>query len=928
MKDFKQKIHNILKKVNKPSRYIGQEVGSFNKDWDTAEARAVLAFPDLYEIGISNLGLRILYDKINNYKERNLLADRVYAPEVDFRDELKKNNIPLYGLESFMPIKDFDLMALSLQYELSYPTILAMFEMSDIPIKSIDRDESHPIIAAGGPGSYNPEPISEFIDVFLIGDGETAIIEIMEEICSAKALGLSREETLRRIAGMHGFYVPLVHCHCEGFSPKQSKKLNNDVWIAASDFSSPPRNDKEFSINKRIDDIDNTDFPVKFPVPYMQAVHDRAVVEIRRGCGRMCRFCQPCFVNLPVRERSPEHIIEITENVLQNTGYDEYSLLSLSSNDYQNIEKLVSILNQKHACSGASISLPSQRADKFSLELAELVQSVRKSTVTFAPEAGSQRLRDVINKNLNEEQIIDAVLSVYKAGWQNVKLYFMIGLPTETYEDLDGIINLLKTIKDRARILKNELRLKKYLTITCTMSIFVPKPFTPFQWCGQDKMEVIEEKIRYIREKIRHVKDVKLNFHDSFLCSLEAAFSRGDKSLNSLVEHVYRQGSYLDAWREHFNKAIWIKAAESLSINFDDFASREFNVDEELAWDFLNVGVDKNWLIAEYKKALESENSVPCGEACSNCGVCAEFDVQPSLKSQKLDDCHCKGFSPKQSKEKTDENFWIASSAAQLPPRNDNATLKENNHRYRLKLQKIGDLKYISHLDWKKLVYGAIRKSGIKINFTQGFNPSPKFALAIALPLFIEGKEEFADIELKEKLSPVEIKERINVFLPENSKILEIVNISKAEISIDKTVSWAKYSALPADSKIFENINIKSIVKNHLLKENIIIEKKNHSDKKGLKTIDIRPAIHSLIVDESNGQYKLSFILRASNSCGTLRADEFLEGLAVSNAGLTANDAGLAASNDCSEINSIIPPEIEWNIVREKLLDNEFRELF
>lgn len=607
----KEEIEKILYKVNKPSRYIGQEQGSANKDWGAAEVRIALAFPDLYEIGISNLGLRILYNKINNYKQRNFLADRVYAPETDFRDQLLQNNIPLYALESFRSLKEFDLMAYSLQYELSYPTILSMLELAGIPCRNSERTETDPIIIAGGPGSYNPEPIAEFIDAFIIGDGEEVIIEILETIRKSKKLQLTRGQTLKNLACIRGIYVPFF-------------------YTANAPFFKPVPINKGIpeKIDKRIDQIDHTDYPVNFPVPHSSAVHDRAVVEIRRGCGRMCRFCQPCFVNFPIRERSQKNIIYLVDEVLKNTGYEEYSLLSLSSNDYKHIEELVRILNEKHAPTGVSLSLPSQRADKFSLELAQLVQAVRKSTITIAPEAGTQRLRNVINKNLTQEQIIDAVLSVYKAGWQSIKLYFMLGLPTETYEDLDGIYDLLRAIGYEARKVKSELNLNKNLSITCSMSIFVPKPFTPFQWVGQENPEKIAEKIKYLKEKARNLKGVKLNFHDIFLCQLEAAFSRGGRNLNKLIETVYKKGSYLDAWREHFNKEIWVNTANDLNIDLDEYSQKQFNLDDELPWENLNIGVDKNWLKNEYKKAFEASLSVPCDEACTNCGVCTEFSFK------------------------------------------------------------------------------------------------------------------------------------------------------------------------------------------------------------------------------------------------------------------------------------------------------------
>jgi len=892
---MKEKIYNILTKVNKPSRYIGQETGSCNKDWDNVEARAVMAFPDLYEVGISNLGLRILYDKVNTCKEYNFLADRVYAPDKDFKQELEKENLSLYGLETFKSIEEFDAVAFSLQYELSYPTILSMLDLAKIPLKSEERTEKHPIIMAGGPGSYNPEPISDFIDVFLIGDGESIIIELMKEISTAKKQGFTREQTLKNISKHQGVYIPLFY-----------SVENNSKPVPKSD---------EFpaKIKKRIDDIDNTDYPVNFPIPHNTAVHDRAVVEIRRGCGRMCRFCQACFVNFPVRERSPEKVVEITDNVLKNTGYDEYSLLSLSSNDYQNIEKLVKILNQKHSCSGVSVSLPSQRADKFSVELAEQVQSVRKSTITIAPEAGSQRLRDVINKNLTEAQILDAVNSVYKSGWSKIKLYFMFGLPTETYEDLDEIVNLLKKIRANALNLKQELGLKNFLSVTCTMSIFVPKPFTPFQWVGQDSITKIDEKINYLKQQTRNIRDVRLNFHDSFLCQLEAVFSRGDRSLNSYIEEVYRNGSYLDAWDEHFNKEIWLSTAENMGINLEKLATSQLNTDDALVWDIFDTGVDKKWLVDDYKLALENKTNTPCDEKCNNCGVCKNFNTKPSIKSDAL-------------------------AKVDVPTSAQSGIVYKNSDkafRYRMKLVKTGEFRFLSHLDWQKLIYSAIRKAGLQINFTQGFNPTPKLSLAVALPIFNESTGECADIELLEKIEPDVLLVKLNKFLPENSKILKIVNISKDEISIEKAVYWAKYEAFAKDDEKIKKLNLKSIVKNCLLQENIIIEKL--SKKKVMKKVDIRSAIYSLTFEELNGQHKLEFILKAGQNREAVkelfpeqkpdcRIENGNTAVLKENLPLTAVEK-LNSTLRADQFLNYLTPEIEWAITRKQILDFNFEEL-
>jgi len=864
---MQNKIKNILLEVNKPSRYIGGETGSFNKEWDKAKIRVNIAFPDLYEIGISNLGHRILYHVMNTISD-DFLADRSYAPEVDFKEQLRKNNLPLYGVESFKPLCEFDIIAFSLQYELSYPTILSMLEMGNIPVFNKDRTDSDPLIVAGGPGSYNPEPLRDFIDAFIIGDGEEIVIEVLECVKNSKLNNESREETLKNLSKIEGIYVPRF------YSLKE-------------DFSRPVPISSEFpeKINKRIVSFDSKYFPVNFPVPYSSSVHDRAVIEIRRGCGRMCRFCQSCFTNLPVRERKPEEVIELTEKLLNNTGYDEYSLLSLSSSDYSNIEPLVCELNRRYAKTGASISLPSQRADAFSLDLANEVQSVRKSALTFAPEAGSQRLRDVINKNLNEDQIMDAVMSAYKAGWGHVKLYFMIGLPTETFEDLDEIINLIKRIKNNSWNLKRELNLNKPLDLTCTMSIFVPKPFTPFQWCAQDSVELINQKIRYLRDKVKFLKGVKLNFHDSFLSQIEAVFARGDRKLGALIEKVWKNGSYLDAWSEHFNKEIWYNAAEELNINFYDYASKKINLDSELPWDIIYIGIDKNWLINEYNKSIQSQVSVPCDEKCAGCGTCTNLGKKPQVleKVSFLD-----------LKIKDPENT--------------------ETYKYRIKIQKTGNLKYISHLDWQRLLYRAFRKANISLDFTKGFNPQPKISIGLALPIFIESTSEFIDIEIKENMQENTLLENMNKVLPDNSKILQVVKIPKKEQCIDKTVCWAKYSATPVELPVNEKIDLECIVKNVIERDNIIIEKQKH---KGLKKlIDIRPSIYSINVEKNESFYNLEFILRTGQgesedstcnsvdsvkkSVSSLRADDFLK---------------------------FLTPDIKWNIKREKLFNSSFKEL-
>ena len=441
---FFREQHEALYRATKPYQYVGGEFLSYNKDFDSASVKFAFVFPDKYEIGISNLGVRIIYDRVNQVE--HFLADRAYAPEPDFQPEF------LYGVESKRPLKDFDGIGFSLQYELSYPTVLKMLEMSRVNIRNGERGEDEPIIFAGGPCTFNPLPMADFIDVFCIGDGEDMMVEVCEVLERTK--NRPRRERIAELCKIEGCW---------------SKEVNN-------------------SVNKRISPLNNDNALTSYPIPFSSSVHDRAVVEIRRGCGRMCRFCQPGHVTLPVREREAEDIIQITKDLVNNTGYDEYSLLSLSSNDYSNISEVIKELSVDFNKRKINVSLPSQRIDGFSLELANLMQSVRKAGMTLAPEAGSQRLRNVIKKNISEEQIINAALALYENGWSKLKFYFIAGLPTETLEDMDEMAELLSKIKYLAKQMKREKGFNYGFDITCTLSIFVPKPFTPFQWCGQMDM--------------------------------------------------------------------------------------------------------------------------------------------------------------------------------------------------------------------------------------------------------------------------------------------------------------------------------------------------------------------------------------------------------------------------------------------------------
>lgn len=805
-----ESIDKLLFNVNKPYQYAGHELYSYNKDFESSDVRFAVAFPDKYEVGASNLGHRIIYDTLNSIE--GCMCDRAYAPDIDCKAEMEKQNIFLYGVESKVCLGDFDLLGFSLQYELAYPTVLALLKLSGIPVRSTLRNESDPIVLAGGPCCFNPEPMKDFIDGFLIGDGEDILKEIVSVYKRAKSENKSRDEIIVDLSKIDGMYVPALH---------KSKKINKRIYDFSSEF-----------------------VPRKHPVPFSTSIHDRAVMEIRRGCGRMCRFCQPGHVNLPIRERKAEDIINITKELVQNTGYDEFSMLSLSSNDYTNIEPVLEELTCYFSEKKVSASLPSQRIDRFNIRLSNLVKDVRKTTITLAPEAGSQRLRDVINKNISREQIVNTTLDCYKNGYDSIKYYFILGLPTETYEDIDEMIELLGGIKYKAKQIKKELDLKQDLKLNCTLSIFVPKPFTPFQWIGQNSLETISEKIRYIREKSKSLNGVRIKIHEKYISEIEAVLTRGDSSLCKYIEQLYENNCYLDAWDENFDRDKWYSIADECGFSIGELSQKQFSIDEVLPWDFINVGIKKDWFIQEYKKALDSQSSVPCETRCSNCGICSEYNV-----SKHLD----KPYEPILKKKQD---------------------LSKMEHRkYRAKITKKGYLKFLSHLDWQNTLVKGLFRSGLPVVFTEGFNPIPKISLGAALPIFIESKTEFIDFELYGNNSLDEIKRNLNASLDKNAQIINICEIDKSAQSLDITTQWARYEITPLDKNISKIQFLEYIVSKLASSDEIFLKKKT---KKGIdKLINIKQSVRDVEIKDN----KLYLTLKTGQNqdIPSVRADDLMK---------------------------------------------------
>ena len=601
---IKKEVEKILLKVQKPGRYVGGEMNSVIKDKNKVNIRFAFCFPDVYEVGMSHLGMKILYSLFN--QKEDIWCERVFAPWTDMEALMREKHIPLYALESGDPLTEFDFIGFTLQYELSYTNILNMLQLGGIPVKSCDRKELKNIVCAGGPCACNPEPIADFIDLFFIGEGEEVDLEVMELYRECRRNGDSKYDFLIKASQIKGVYVPSLY----------NVEYNEDFTVKSvtPTFNAPEKVEKRLMM-----DMDKSYYPENFVVPMIEIIHDRAMEEIFRGCIRGCRFCQAGFLYRPVREKSVDVINRQCHMLCNNTGYDEVSLSSLSSSDYTRIGELLTELNDWAKTEKVSISLPSLRVDGFSDEIISKIKTVRKSGLTFAPEAGTQRMRDVINKNVLEDELMATCSKAFNGGWSKVKLYFMIGLPTETTEDIVGIAELGQKVVNT--FYKCENRPKgKGVSVTLSTSSFVPKPFTPFQWEPQDTEESLKEKQRTIKESIK-TKKITYNYHDSSTSFLEAVFARGDRRLCRVMELALERGFHFDGWGECFDLDKWLELFRECGISPEFYANRRRSFDEVLPWDHIDYGVTKEFLINECKKAYSNQTTFNCREKCSNCGA-------------------------------------------------------------------------------------------------------------------------------------------------------------------------------------------------------------------------------------------------------------------------------------------------------------------
>ncbi|OQY12631.1 MAG: B12-binding domain-containing radical SAM protein [Desulfobacteraceae bacterium 4572_19] len=827
-------IEDILPLVEKPSRYLGSEINSVRKKPEEIKLNIALAFPDLYEIGMSHFGLQILYDILN--KKSFLVAERVYAPALDMENYLRSSNISLFSQESHKPIKDFNIIGFSLLYELNFTNILLMLELSSIPFYAAQRDETYPLIIAGGPCAVNPEPLADFFDAMVIGDGEEVILKISSTWIKWKESKNKKKECLlKMLSEIEGVYIPSF------FKPSYITSIDTggDTNIINTDTHDniifqtlTPVNQEYKKVKKAIvANLDFAPFP-KFPVvAFGRPVHDRLRLEVARGCSRGCRFCQAGMIYRPVRERSVENLLKITKDSLITTGYEDISLLSLSTGDYGCISSLMENLMNKYASEHVSISLPSIRAGRLTPELMKLIKRVRKTGFTIAPEAGTQRLRDVINKGITEEEIISTVSNAFMLGWRVIKLYFMIGLPTETDEDLQGIVDLVNILRQ----IKGQKGHKEKINVSITT--FIPKSHTPFQWSSQLTVEQSIEKISWLKEKLKF-SNVQVKWQSPQTSFLEGLWARGDRRLSSLLVTAYKSGCRFDGWSDHFNFNLWKKAIEKEEINGNVIIHRKRKKDEVLPWDHIDVGISKKFLIDEYQKSENATLTNDCRfTECTGCGVCNFEEVKPVIFSEKKSENENENESKNEDKSENENKH----EKVYPPGKKPKTTVNQNYKKVKLCYSKQDHAKYFGHLELVNIIQRAIRRAQIPVKYSEGFHPMMKTSFEDPLPLGIESLGENFYLTVQEHIKPSLIQEKLNLHLPSGLKIHSCVLSPKKS---SKKIPTSKFYLIKLKNQEF---NKDKLAQYQIDYESIICRK----NKKGkVKKINLKEAVINIALQD------------------------------------------------------------------------------
>lgn len=787
---------SILSSINRPGRYLGSEFNSIVKNWETAKVRFALIFPDLYEIGMSHQGLQILYHILNNHE--NFLAERCYSPDIDVEKQLRSSGKELISLESAHSLSEFDILGITLPYELCYTNILTILSLASIPIYSKDRDSSFPLVLGGGACSLNPEPVADFFDAVLLGDGEEAIVEIGTAFSKYKEHGVSKSDLLDLLSTIDGVYIP------SHFKPHY-----NDAGIFTG--IEPTTTNKTTVTRRTIADLNEIDHLKKPLVPNAKIVHDRLGIEVARGCTRGCRFCQAGITYRPVRERHPDKITELAETALTNSGFEELALLSLSTGDYSCLEQVLPQLMDRFTKDYISVAMPSMRVGTLTPTVMDQIKRVRKTGFTLAPEAGSERMRRVINKGITEEDLMSTCEIAFELGWRLIKFYFMIGLPTETEEDIDAIAHLIK----KAMATRGHGQSKGKRQINVSVGTFVPKPHTPFQWEQQLSIDQSWDHIKRLKDKLPR-RGCNLRYHNPKVSYLEGVFSRGDRRLAKLLEIAWQDGARFDGWDEHFDLSRWKQGAEKCGIILDTYLQKKAQ-DEQLPWQHLQTGVDLDFLKDEFEKATEQVYTPDCRyHGCQQCGLCDFETLSPIVYSQSQDSVKTSATAQRQDQQDT------------------------HHFKYMVHYSRIGDVCYLGHLEILQMIFRLLRRASIPTNYSQGFNPSPKISFGPALPVGTESLAEYFIMDLTSPLKNLEAT--VNKL---NKSIIPGLQVTKIEPHSGKIPQVLLLSYQLSFEQALSDGEIASI--EQFFDSDEFIIKKTRKGK--TKDIDIRPLVKKIDIN-------------------------------------------------------------------------------
>ena len=774
---LRPRLDPLLPAVEKPGRYVGLERNLTRKNLSRARVTLALAFPDTYEIGMSHTGLKILYELVN--RREDFACERVYAPWVDLERKMREAGIPLFSTESFAPVADFDVLGFSLQAELNYSNIVNMLDLAGLPVWQRDRRESDPIVLGGGPCTANPEPIADFFDAFLIGDGEEALVRFLDAVLVGRDAGLSRREILRRLAAIEGVYVPSLY----DVAYREDGRIAS---IARHDTAAPERARRTW-----VPVLKPEYYPERPVVPSVEIVQDRLGLEVMRGCTQGCRFCQAGYWYRPVRELDPDAVADMTQKFIAESGWSEVGLLSLSTADYSQIEPLVKCLAPKLADRRVSISLPSLRAEAFSVGLADAVSEVRKSGFTFAPETGSDRLRRVINKTFTNADMIQAADVAFARGWDLIKVYTMIGLPTETRADLDELVSLVEAILAQGRRHGRK-------NVNVSVGSFVPKSWTPFQWAPFDGVEALEEKLAYLKDRFRRIRGAKMKWHEPREAEIECVLSRGDRRVARVLHTAWKSGVRFDGWTEHFRYDLWMEAFRAEGIPKEAFL-RDYALDEVLPWDVLDVSITKRWLQIELIKAKKEMRTEDCKWGhCYACGVPGNGEdtmlAKPmSTQLPVVDAAIPDETAPAAYRDPAKGAAYRQKAMPDLPSASRRGSQGDRVFKHRVTFSKTGDARFLSHRNTMDVLERAIRAAGLPARYSEGFNPHMRLSMGPALALGLESLHEVFDVDGNAPF-PTDAAERIAARLPEGLAILEVRELAAGEASLAKAVKGARYS--------------------------------------------------------------------------------------------------------------------------------------